>query len=401
MTTSQSTPPVGEDVPQSPDVSAVQQQTPSTGPKDAGLQPVKLLIGVLGIALTVWFLGNLFLAFAWYPGWFFNSRILMATLGLVAGVGGAAVLFWFLNLAIEALPRRLEHGVMPYAFLLPGFSLIGLMLLYPTIQTIHYSFANRDSTRYAEPIWANYQALFASSAFWSAIFNNLLWIAIVPAVTVALGVAVAVLADKLSASGEKWSKSFIFLPMAISFVAASTIWLTTIYGYRPPGEPQIAVLNAFAVNVLGMDPQPWLDISTGRLNSLLLMVILIWLQTGFAMVLLSSAIKNVPEDTIEAARIDGASELQIFWQVVIPQIWGTIVTVFITVLILVMKVFDIVYVLTNGRNNTDVIANMFFRELFTNQNAGRATALIVVLLVAVIPILIYQVRDFRKQEAMR
>lgn len=401
MTMSQSTPPVGEDVPESPDVSPVQQQTPATGPKDVGLQPVKLLIGVVGIALTVWLLGNLFLAFAYYPGWFFNSKILMAALGLVAGVGGAAVLFWFLNLAIEALPRRLEHGVMPYAFLLPGFSLIGLMLLYPTVQTIHYSFANRDSTAYVDPIWANFQSLFESPAFWSAMFNNLLWIAIVPAVTVALGVAVAVLADKLSASSEKWSKSFIFMPMAISFVAASAIWLTTIYGYRPPGEPQVAVLNAFAVNVLGMDPQPWLDISTGRLNSLLLMVILIWLQTGFAMVLLSSAIKNVPEDTIEAARIDGASELQIFWQVVIPQIWGTIVTVFITVLILVMKVFDIVYVLTNGRNNTDVIANMFFRELFTNQNAGRATALIVVLLVAVIPILIFQVRDFRKQEAMR
>lgn len=401
MTMSQSTPPVGEDVPESPDVSPVQQQTPATGAQDAGLQPVKLIIGVVGIALTVWFLGNLFLAFAYYPGWFFNNKILMAALGLIAGVGGAAVLFWFLNLAIEALPRRLEHGVMPYAFLLPGFSLIGLMLLYPTIQTVHYSLANRDSTAYVDPLWANFQSLFESSAFWSAIFNNLLWIAIVPAVTVALGVVVAVLADKLSATSEKWSKSFIFMPMAISFVAASAIWLTTVYGYRPPGEPQVAVLNAFAVNVLGMDPQPWLDISTGRLNSLLLMVILIWLQTGFAMVLLSSAIKNVPEDTIEAARIDGASELQIFWQVVIPQIWGTIVTVFITVLILVMKVFDIVYVLTNGRNNTDVIANMFFRELFTNQNAGRATALIVVLLVAVIPILIFQVRDFRKQEAMR
>ena len=208
------------------------------------------------------------------------------------------------------------------------------------------------------------------------------------------------LADKLSAAGEKWSKSFIFLPMAISFVAASAIWSTTVYGYQPPGQPQTAVLNAIRAS-LGQEPLAWLSIDSGRLNSLLLMVILIWLQVGFAMVLLSSAIKGVPEDTLEAARIDGASEVKIFFQVIIPQIKGTIITVFITVLILVMKVFDIIYVLTNGRNNTDVIANMFFREMFTNLQAGRATAIVVVLLVAILPVLIYQVRMFRQQEAMR
>ena len=399
MTSSHSTPPVGQDVPEDdPRVDDVSPQ--ASVPDDYGLQPVRLLIGVVGIALTLWLMFNLFLAFAYYPGWFFDSKLLMGALGLVAGVGGAAILFWFINVAIEALPRRLEHGLIPYAFLLPGFSLIGLMLLYPTIQTIHYSFANRDSTAYREPPWANYTELFSSSAFWSAILNNVLWIAIVPAITVALGVVVAVLADKLSASSEKWAKSFIFLPMAISFVAASAIWLTSVYAYQAPGRPQTGVLNAI-VQQFGGQPQNWLAIETGRLNSILLMVILIWLQTGFAMVLLSSAIKGVPEDTIEAARIDGATEMQIFWRVVLPQIRGTIITVFITVLILVMKVFDIVYVLTNGRNNTDVIANMFFNELFARNEAGRATALVVVLLVAVIPILIYQVKQFREQEAMR
>lgn len=399
MTSSHSTPPVGQDVPEDdPRVDDVSPQ--ASVPDDYGLQPVRLLIGVVGIALTLWLMFNLFLAFAYYPGWFFDSKLLMGALGLVAGVGGAAILFWFINVAIEALPRRLEHGLIPYAFLLPGFSLIGLMLLYPTIQTIHYSFANRDSTAYREPPWANYTELFSSSAFWSAILNNVLWIAIVPAITVALGVVVAVLADKLSASSEKWAKSFIFLPMAISFVAASAIWLTTVYAYQAPGRPQTGVLNAI-VQQFGGQPQNWLAIETGRLNSLLLMVILIWLQTGFAMVLLSSAIKGVPEDTIEAARIDGASEWQIFWKVVIPQIRATIITVFITVLILVMKVFDIVYVLTNGRNNTDVIANMFFNELFARGQAGRATAIVVILLIAVIPILIYQVKQFREQEATR
>lgn len=394
MTTASATPPPVSGVPTSPD--------PAGPPPEArtGLEPLKVIGGALGAAFTVWFMGNLFLAFAYYPQWFFNSKILMAVLALVVGVGGAAVFFWFVNMAIEGLPRKLEHGLMPYAFLLPGFSLIGLMLLYPTIQTINYSFANRNSTAYMEPIWANYAYLFNSSAFWSAIFNNVLWIVIVPAVTVALGVIVAVLADKLSAAGEKWSKSFIFLPMAISFVAASAIWSTTVYGYQPPGQPQTAVLNAIRAS-LGQEPLAWLSIDTGRLNSLLLMVILIWLQVGFAMVLLSSAIKGVPEDTLEAARIDGASEVKIFFQVIIPQIKGTIITVFITVLILVMKVFDIIYVLTNGRNNTDVIANMFFREMFTNLQAGRATAIVVVLLVAILPVLIYQVRMFRQQEAMR
>lgn len=397
MTSSHSTPPVGQDVPQ--DDPRVERVAPvAEVPDDASLQPVKLLIGVLGVALTIWAMGNLFLAFAYYPEWFFNSKILMGVLGLIAGLGGAAILFWFINVAVEALPRRLEHGLIPYAFLLPGFSLIGLMLIYPTVQTIHYSFANRDSTAYVG--FQNYRDLFADSAFWSAILNNVLWIAIVPAVSVALGVLVAVLADKLSASSEKWAKSFIFMPMAISFVAAGAIWLTTVYAYQAPGRPQTGALNAI-ITQFGFAPQNWLSIDTARLNSLLLMVILIWLQTGFAMVLLSSAIKGVPEDTIEAARIDGASEWQIFWQVIIPQIKGTIITVFITVLILVMKVFDIIYVLTNGRDNTDVLANMFFNELFARGQAGRASALIVVLLIAVIPILIYQVKQFREQEATR
>ncbi|MGC5585226.1 carbohydrate ABC transporter permease [Ornithinimicrobium sp. W1679] len=399
MTSSHSTPPVGHDVPE--DDPRVDDASPeSTVPDDYGLQPVRLLIGVVGIGLTLWALFNLFFAFAWYPQWFFDSKILMGVLGLAAGVGGAAVLFWFINVAVEALPRRLEHGLIPYAFLIPGFSLIALTLFYPTIQTINYSFANRDSTEYRDPIFANYLDLFDDPGFWSAIINNILWIAIVPAITVALGVVVAVLADKLSASSEKWAKSFIFLPMAISFVAASAIWLTTVYAYQAPGRPQTGALNAI-VTQLGGQPQNWLSIDTARLNSILLMVILIWLQTGFAMVLLSSSIKGVPEDTIEAARIDGASEWQIFWKVIIPQIKGTIITVFITILILVMKVFDIVYVLTNGRDNTNVIANLFFNEMFARGQAGRATAIVVILLLAVIPILIYQVKQFREQEAMR
>ena len=155
------------------------------------------------------------------------------------------------------------------------------------------------------------------------------------------------------------------------------------------------------VVALGGEPQTWLQISDYRLNSLLMMVILIWLQTGFAMVLLSSAIKAVPEDTVEAGRIDGASEMRIFWQIIFPQVRGTVIAVFITILIVVLKVFDIVYVMTNGRNNTDVIANLFFRKLFTEQKAGEASAVVVVLLILVMPVLIFQVISFKRQEEGR
>ena len=363
---------------------------------DAAVIP-KVLIGLLGMALVLWGVGNLFLALAYHPEWFADSKVLIGVIALVAGVGGAFALFYFLNMFVEGLPGRLSRGAMPYAFLLPGFGLIGLMLLYPAIQTINYSFANRDATEYVG--LDNYRSIFGSEGFREAIFNNILWLIIVPAVTVFIGVIVAVLADKLSAQSEKVSKSIIFLPMAISFVGASTIWLL-VYQFDPANEPATGALNAIW-RALGGDPQSWLQISGGRLNSILLMVILIWLQVGFAMILLSSAIKGVPEDTIEAARIDGATEFQIFGRVVIPQIKGTIITVFITVVILVLKVFDIVYVLTDGRDKTQVIANLFFAKLFRDSQSGEAAAIVVILLVAVTPVLIYQVRHFRREELGR
>lgn len=364
---------------------------------DGKLKPGRLIIGLVGMALTVWAVSNLFLALAYYPQWFGGIKLLIGAIALVAGVGGAAVLFFFLNIFIEALPRKMSEGLIPYAFLLPGFGLMSLMLLYPTVQTIVYSFANQDSTTWVG--FKNYKDVFGDQGFRESIFNNFLWLLIVPATTVALGVVVAVLADKLSPQGEKMAKSAIFLPMAISFVGASAIW-GLVYAWNPEGSKQTGLLNAM-YTALGGSPQTWLQISSGRLNSLLLMIILIWLQVGFAMVLLSSAIKGVPDDTLEAARIDGATEWQIFWKVIIPQIWGTILSVFITTVILVLKVFDIVYVLTNGRDKTNVIANLFFNEMFANSNAGKASAIVVILLILIIPVLIYQVKMFREQEANR
>jgi alpha-glucoside transport system permease protein len=357
----------------------------------------KVLLGLVGMVLVGWFVWNACLSFAYHPEWYADSKVLIGVLALIVGVGGAFFFFYFLNMLVEGLPGRASRGFMPYAFMLPGFGLIALMLLYPTIQTINYSFANADATEYVG--LENYRTTFASQDFRSAILNNVLWLIIVPAVTVFLGVIVAVLADKLSTKGEKISKSIIFLPMAISFVGASTIWLL-VYQYDPANEPATGLLNA-VWRGLGGDPQTWLQNSTLRLNSILMMVILIWLQVGFAMILLSSAIKGVPEDTIEAARIDGATEFQIFGRVVIPQIKGTIITVFITVVILVLKVFDVVYVLTDGRDKTQVIANLFFAKLFRDSQSGQASAIVVILLIAVTPVLIYQVRHFRKEELGR
>jgi len=382
---------------------ATATRTGSEGPTEAedrgrgGARPVRVLVGIIGMAVTAWFVCNAFLAFAYYPDWFANSGILIGLLGLIVGIGGSVVFFYFLNICIEGFPTRFAAGLIPYAFLLPGFSLIALFLLYPTVQTIVYSFANDDSTAWVG--LANYEAIFSSGHFWSTLLNNFLWILIVPVVTVAFGLAVAVLADKLSPAGENAAKSMIFLPMAISFVGAATIWIL-VYAYNSPGDAQTGLLNAI-VTTLGGDPQPWYQIETGRLNSIALMVILIWMQTGFAMVLISSAIKGVPEDTVEAGRMDGAGEMRIFWQIIFPQVRPTLIAVLITVLILVLKVFDLIYVTTNGLYDSDVIANLFFRKLFTDQQAGQASAIVVVLLVLVIPILIYQVKSFRQQEANR
>jgi alpha-glucoside transport system permease protein len=324
-------------------------------------------------------------------------RLINALLAIIGGVGAALLLYWALNKLVEVLPSKWEERLKPWVFIGPAVAAIGLFLVYPAIRTFILSFANAQSTAWVG--FENYSDLLGSEAFRQTLYNTLLWIAVVPAVTVALGLGVAVLADRLGPQSEKLSKSIIFLPMAISGVGQATIW-RFIYEARPEGEPQIGLQNA-VWTALGFDPVAWLQVDTLHFNSFLLMIILIWAQVGFSMVLLSAAVKGVPVDTLEAARIDGANERQIFFRVIVPQIWATVITVFITVLISVMKIFDVVYVMTNGNFNTDVIAVNFFNELFRNGNNGRASAIVVMLMIAVLPVIIYQVRHFRAEEAAR
>jgi alpha-glucoside transport system permease protein len=324
-------------------------------------------------------------------------RLINALLAIIGGVGAALLLYWVLNKLVETFPAKWEERLKPWVFIGPAVVAIGFFLIYPAIRTFILSFANAQSTAWVG--FENYSDLLGSEAFRQTLYNTLLWIAVVPAVTVALGLGVAVLADRLGPQSEKLSKSIIFLPMAISGVGQATIW-RFIYEARPEGEPQIGLQNA-VWTALGFDPVAWLQVDTLHFNSFLLMIILIWAQVGFSMVLLSAAVKGVPVDTLEAARIDGANERQIFFRVIVPQIWATVITVFITVLISVMKIFDVVYVMTNGNFNTDVIAVNFFNELFRNGNNGRASAIVVMLMIAVLPVIIYQVRHFRAEEAAR
>jgi alpha-glucoside transport system permease protein len=323
------------------------------------------------------------------------GKTLTALITVIVGIGAALLLFWILNFIAELLPGKWEDRIKPYFYIAPAGLAILVYLVYPTILTFINSFKDNFSRNWVG--MQNYEDLFKSQDFRDTLYNTFLWILIVPAATVILGLFVATLTDRLGPRGEKLSKTVIFLPMAISLIGAATIW-RFVYDAEPKGSTQIGLLNA-TIGVFGWGPIPWLQKSTLHLNSLLLMVILMWATVGFSMVLLSAAVKSVPAETLEAARIDGASERQIFFRVIVPQIRGTLITVFITVTISVMKVFDIVYANTNGDFNTNVLGNQFWNEISSYFNYGAASAIVVILMIAVIPIMWYQVRHFKSEEA--
>jgi alpha-glucoside transport system permease protein len=329
------------------------------------------------------------------------DQIISVLASVIGGLVISFLIYLGLNFIAERANTRWNKRLLPYVFLGPVLLLIIVFLLVPVALTVYQSFLKTDQfglTTFGG--LANYVSLFSTAGFLDTLLNNLLWIIVVPAITVIVGLAVATLADRLGPKREKTFKSMIFLPMAISFIAAATIW-TFVYDYKAPGQPQVGLLNAMWTGITHADPVPWLQATFLHANSFLIMAVVIWLNAGYAMVLLSAAIKAVPEETIEAARIDGANERQAFFRVIVPQIRATIVAVFITVLITVMKIFDIVFAMTSGQFGTNVLGTEFYNQLFSFNNPGKAAAVVVILLIAVIPVVIYQIRSYRQQEALR
>jgi alpha-glucoside transport system permease protein len=271
---------------------------------------------------------------------------------------------------------------------------IGLVI--PALRTVVYSFQNDDSTKYVG--FKNYAWALTNPDMRTVLLNTVLWIVIAPIVATGFGLVLALLADRMPARVENTTKSLIFLPMAISFVGASIIW-KFVYEARDPSVPQVGLLSQ-AVMAFGWDNppnwllwQPW--------NNLLLIVIMIWVETGFAMVVLSAAIKAIPTDVLEAAQIDGAAGWSLFSRVTIPMIRGTLVVVLTTIMITVLKVFDIVKTMTGGNFNTSVLSNEMYSQTFVQFEPGRGTALAVILFVGVIPLVIYNVIILRRERTVR
>jgi alpha-glucoside transport system permease protein len=325
------------------------------------------------------------------------DAILTALAAVVLGPLATFALYYVGNLIVSNIrSNKLRAALNPYVFIAPVLLLVGLFLVYPTIQTMIFAFMNEDSSEFVG--FRNFTKLFADANFIKTIGNNVLWVAVVPLVTVVLGLLIATLTDKLGPIRERAFKSIIFMPMAISFVAASSVWRLS-YSWSSNGN-QIGILNA-VVQAFGGTPIAWLQNENFSINSLLIMVVVVWANAGFAMTLLSAAIKAVPEETVEAAQIDGANGWQAFFQIVLPQIWGTAVSVFITVLISTMKIFDVIWGMTGGDFHTNVLGVDFFREYFVYNNTGKASAVVLLLMIAIIPIMVYQVRTYRKQEEIR
>ncbi len=315
------------------------------------------------------------------------------------------------------VPKIMKQGrLAPWLYLLPALLVMSFFIVYPMINTIGLSFKNGDGTASAattciagRPCWGvfeNYHYALTSefdfsspAAFWNTFWessfgNNIKWIILMTAGTVGIGLAFAVLSDRVKY--EPLAKAIIFMPMAISFVGAGIIW-KFVYNYGTQNT-QIGLLNAI-ITGLGGKPVAWL--ATPGLNTIMLIIVGVWIWTGFCMTILSAALKSVPTEILEAARVDGATEWSAFWKVTVPIIMPTILVVVTTMVINVLKLFDIVYVMTGGNFGTDVIANRMYTEMYKNFNVGHGTAVAVILVLAIIPFIYYNIQRFLAQEAIR
>ncbi|MCZ7435779.1 sugar ABC transporter permease [Micromonospora sp. WMMC241] len=343
---------------------------------DFAAEQPKFLMLMYGLIAFVAVVGGLLLLLDVVPAWFARRREAQL---VAASASGAP------------LPRRRKQreGGFAFFFLLPTLLLLTIGLVIPAVRTTLLSFMDSSSTNWVG--LDNYSWMIDEDSIVRVLINTLIWVLLVPLVASAFGLIYAVLVDR--ARFESVAKSLIFLPMAISFVGAAIIW-KFIYAYRGDEQDQIGLLNQIVVT-LGGEPKQWLLDSP--LNTFLLIVIMVWIQAGFAMVVLSAAIKAIPADIIEAARLDGTTPWQMFWRITMPSIRPALIVVVVTISIATLKVFDIVRTATNGNYDTNVIATEMYNQAFRYGENGQGSALAVFLFVLVLPLVIYQIRNLRKQ----
>ena len=322
-----------------------------------------------------------------------DPRLVTAII-VIIGVPATVIGYVFvIEQLLKLIPARRQDSLRPWLWLLPALLFLFVFLVYPTINTFVLSFMDKASKNFVG--LNNYNYFFTSPDTLISLRNNIIWLVLLTLFAVGAGLLIAILVDRVRF--ESVAKSVIFVPLAISFVGASIIW-RFVYDYQPPGEPQTGLLNA-AITTVGFSPITW--IQTAPINTIALIVVAAWTWTGFCMVILSAALKGISVELLEAARVDGANELQVFRGITFPLLLPTIAVVSTTMVITALKAFDIVYVMTSGNFDTNVIANQMYKELFTNNQPGRASAIAVVLLLLIIPVMIINIRRFRQQEAIR
>ena len=322
-----------------------------------------------------------------------DDRLITA---LIVVIGVPGVLFGYIALTERLLmlaPDRMRVKLRPWVWLGPALAFLGVFLVYPTIYTLYLSFLDKFSKEFVG--LDNYVYFLTTSDTLIALRNNVIWLVLLTLLAVGGGLLIAILVDRVRY--ESVAKSIIFVPLAISFVGAGVIW-KFMFDFRPPGQAQTGTLNGI-IGAAGVDPIPWLI--NAPLNTIALIVVAAWIWTGFCMVILSGALKGISTELLEAARVDGANELQVFRGITLPLLLPTIAVVATTMVITSLKAFDIVYVMTNGAFDTEVIANRMIKELFSFGQPGRASATAIVLLLMIIPVMAINIRRFRAQEAIR
>jgi alpha-glucoside transport system permease protein len=379
------------------DATTDKRSTPISIPAlSVGIFMILVFVGVVGLVAASFF--DAVPEITW-PSFLVDSNTAAEKLGLMVFVVALFVGVMALLLFMVDSRKRVPNWTVAIAFVGPALAALLLGLIWPGVSTIIQSFYGRspwyDPERSEFVSFDNFSTLFTTPEFQVVLRNTLIWVILVPLVAVTLGLIYAVLIDRTR--GEAISKGLIFLPMAISLVGASIIW-KFVYEYRSSARPQIGLANQILV-WLGLDPYqfllniPW--------NTIFLIVIMIWVQTGFAMTVLSAAIKAIPDDIIEAARLDGVSGVRMFRYVTIPSIRPALLVVWVTITMTTLKVFDIVRTMTGGNFQTSVVANEFYTQSFRQFNFGLGAALAVLLFVIVIPVVVYQVRQLRLSEDIR